>query len=1215
MSKENLRPNDVSATLFVGMGGIGSKIIKGIATRALHDRNDSVRYCVLDTDVNDLTKLENGAVIEMIQTSSPRSIKDYLSNDHHAKHHWFPENRILDDKTVSEGAGQIRAISRLAVNATVKQGNIMTLYRCIDELYLKDGANKKQAIKVVIASTAAGGTGSGIAMITAMLIRQYIRKNYPESAAIIRGLLLLPGVMDTVIDTESERESLRRNGYATIKEINAFMMKGSGFFDSVPDLRRYKNLHISVPTTAAGNDRLDCLPFDFCFLMDRADSNQGSMQTLGQYIESAAQSLYEQNIGPMKKGASSKEDNIVKEFIHPDKLGRCRFGGVGAAILRYPYEDIRNYVSYDWLLQSLLGSKSGVSKVDDIEETVADSWIKYDKKFEEEKKKYDTDAFASRDDEPTRAKTYMREVENDPSDFSVMIRDKNLARKIAEVDETVLNDGGRDFKSMMRTVVMQYINTVVREAVANRIETFIEADTPGVAKASAQAGSLVARYGCCMELHGLAINPRIEDAVKDFAKGVFSSRTAVQKSGLEAYCFERLFTARNEALHPNSVRYLLYVLQQLLDEIASGLTYDKTSYEKSIDKIINGGKDKEGNYITDEFQVLGDGKEQNLLGMCTSIDNHAKLNASKVDECNKKLKNLANKAIEQYENIAKYQICTVAAPIIAKFIDEFEKFYASFNREVKNVIIAKESIVGKLKFRNGDIVINVCGKQSQLEMISEKCPCSASGAMSPELNANIFNAVRTSMFNAQKTSSDAFAAVKNIDIFNEIIVEYFRKTVEATCASVIDKDILRALSLEYSVNSALDAAAYESKGDGDDSLERMRNNYIKKAIEKAQNLAAPSIINGNFDERREVSAITCSVTLEDGEGLRVNDFLSRAEKSDTVSRYELRFFRSLYNVMPTQLSKFCDPDAIENGASKPLDLEANQQRRGEYFRAYQAYMEDIGPDCKKNAVITPHVDKRWNSISVMPELDLDYQHALMMNIHQAYFYGIIFKNIERYVPSKLDLERKVFRYSTGRDGYKSLTVSNGTECDLPYEVLDALYFDRAAVKALHKYESDMRAADTAASRDYLNTKFYHGIETFSRDLIVDHYKEELKEFEGQDYSKTSIFEIPMIYYNSLPPHKKDAAEIECMVDAIIFAVEKELNAFMDKSDINPYLAQVIAKHFNLLVDNYNRYPDQLGRGVEISSNDVMNVIRKKAINTIEDLDVSEKFVDMIKELR
>lgn len=1210
MGKENLRPNSVGATLFVGVGGIGSKIIKGIATRAINDDIDSVRFCVLDTDVNDLTKLENGAVVETIQTSSPRSIKDYLANDTHAKKNWFPENRILDDKTVSEGAGQIRAISRLAINATIKQGNIQTLYRCIDELYLKDGADKKQAVKVVIASTAAGGTGSGIAMIAGMLIRQYIRKNYSESAAIIRGLLLLPGVLDTVIDTESERESLRRNGYATIKEVNAFMMKGSGFFDSVPDLRRYKDLNIAVPTTAAGFDNLDCLPFDFCFLMDRADSNQGSMQTLSQYIESAAQSLYEQNIGPMKKGASSKEDNIIKEFINPDKLGRCRFGGVGASILRYPYSDIRNYVAYNWLLQALLGSADGVECVDEIEETVGDSWIKYDKKFAEEKKKYDSDPFSNMDDEPVLSETYMREVENDNSVFSAVIREKNLFKKIAEVDEAVINEGGTDFKSKMHTVAREYLKSVITETVENHVETLIDSDCPGIAKTFAEQGSLHSRYLSCSELNELAVGVRTVEAARDFAKSVFSSRTAVQKKGLESFAFERFFTARGDALHPNAIRYLLYVLCEELEATLENTPRDSAKYESVIDNIVNGERDDDGNVDTSGFQILGQGKEGNLEMMCKHLDEAGKLAAGKVEDCNEMLNSYYQKATTQYTNVVTAAICDVALPIVRGLIKEFEEFYSSFNTEVKNVLISKESIIGKLRFRNGDIVVNVCGSKNQLDAISEKCPYSTNGmAMSPELNANIFNAIRKQMFNKEVVSSDAFVGVKKIDVFNDIIVEYFRNLVETACSDVIDKDILRALKLEYNVNCTL------NKAEDDIANERIRDSYIRKAIDKAQNLAAPSIINNNFDERREVCAITCNADLSDGEGLRVNDFLSRAEKSDTVSKYELRFFRSLYNVMPTQLSKFCDPDAIEDGSAKPLDLEGNQQRRGEYFRAYQAYMEDIGPDCKKNAVITPHIDKRWNSISVMPELDLDYQHGLMMHIQQAFFYGVVFENIERYIPSKIDPERKIYRYITGRDGYKTLTVSNGTECDLPYEVLDALYFDRAAVKAIHKYENDMRASDEAESHSYDKTKFYAGVMNISRDRIIDHLREELPEFEGADYAKTAVFELPIIYFNSLPPQKKDAAEINSMVDAIICAVSKQMSTFMDKADVNPSLAKFLSEQFNLLVANYLRYPDQLGRGIEISSNDVMNIIRKKVIQTIEELDVSTKFVDSIRDLR
>lgn len=291
MKNEKLQPNKVEATLFVGLGGIGSRIIKGVRERCVYDDLENVQFVTMDTDVNDLERLEKGPSILSIQTSSSRSVAAYLRNDKVAKDEWFPENKILDGKTVSEGAGQVRAISRLALNATIKQGKIATLYKAIDNLYLKNGTNKNRAVKVVIASTATGGTGSGITLPLAMLIRQYLKKNYPESAAIIRGFIIMPSVMDTVIDSESERKSQRRNGYATIKEINAFMMKASGAFDYDSRLRRYTDLHITVPTTSSSDDQLSNLPFDFCFLFERTDSNQRNMEALKQYEDYASQCI------------------------------------------------------------------------------------------------------------------------------------------------------------------------------------------------------------------------------------------------------------------------------------------------------------------------------------------------------------------------------------------------------------------------------------------------------------------------------------------------------------------------------------------------------------------------------------------------------------------------------------------------------------------------------------------------------------------------------------------------------------------------------------------------------------------------------------------------------------------------------------------------------------------------------------------------------------
>ena len=60
---------------------------------------------------------------------------------------------------------------------------------------------------------------------------------------------------------------------------------------------------------------LDLLPFDFCFLFDGQNAEDNTLTSKKQYMEQAAQALYEQNIGPMQEGAFSIEDNIIKEIL------------------------------------------------------------------------------------------------------------------------------------------------------------------------------------------------------------------------------------------------------------------------------------------------------------------------------------------------------------------------------------------------------------------------------------------------------------------------------------------------------------------------------------------------------------------------------------------------------------------------------------------------------------------------------------------------------------------------------------------------------------------------------------------------------------------------------------------------------------------------------------------------------------------------------------
>lgn len=1211
--KELLQGNKVGATLFVGVGGIGSRIIKGVADRCINDVVDNIRFVVMDTDVNDLTRLENGSVITTIQTSSTRTIKDYLAYDKDAKDNWFPVNKILDYKTVSEGAGQVRAISRLALDATIRQGNINKLYKAIDDLYLKDGSDKNQAIKVVIASSLTGGTGSGIALPIAMLIRNYINKNYPESSSIIRGFFIMPGVMDTVITTESERLSQRRNGYAALKEINAFMMKGSGFFDSDTKLHRYRDLGIRVPSTSGEDEDLDSLPFDFCFLLDRIDEKQRSMERLDQYQEFAAQSIYEQNIGPMNKSASSKEDNIVKEFIVPEKHGRCRFGGAGASVLKYPYEDIRDYVALNWTQRSILGAATDDATDEERALVVKNSWLRYDAQFKEEVKKYERNPNATAKDEPVLAETYMSAIENigeAGDNFTNEIKDKYLLAKAVELGDGVAESASLDKK--MEKIATDFINTVVNEGVYNHLESRYEVDS-SEAKYDAGEDGFMLRFNRIRGLEDISDSGMIEEIIRKFVAAAFSNDTSIKRNIKDPYTLEAYLSAGNTIMHPNAARYLLYKLAKVMKIEAENTAYNREKYEETLDEIKYGETDEKGKRNVKKFKVAFDfDKERSLEDMCDSCDDanivtKAMETVTRKDPreaCNELLTEYYNHVTGYYKKVTKHVVCEVGYTYVMNLLKSYENFFNSFDTKVISLEKEKKNIVGKLRFNNGDCVKNLFGSKEYLDtLVSLLGAPLGNNADNRELFGNIYDTVKNNARIDERNRFNPMNHEVKKDIFDEIIIEHYKHLVENNCDEEIDRDILQAIRLEYEIKCNIDLAKASTEEERERISKRANDisqikQYIRKTIDTCRNLASPGISRQDFEESRDVSAIAFGVNVKDANGIRVADYLEEKNQSPTIPKNELHFFSSIYNIMPTQIAKLCFGKSADREAET---FNTHSEGSGDYFIAYQDYMEKIGPDSRINPIITPHIDKRWNSISVMPELDLDFQSALIKHIHQALVYGILYKIISRHAPSKYDPDTKVYRYTDGRNGFKEFIVSNGTICDEFYEVADALYFDRAAVTSIHRAVESYREEDMERSISYEKSRFARSIKELDRSEIFDLPEGE----EGDELRKrsVSIFETPLMYAKSVPPRKKDNAEIDNMVEAIIEIVFKEVSTFCDGPDIKPLLQKLILKHFSLLLDNYRACPSFFGNGIAIEENDVIQIVRKKIMEKFEDMDI------------
>ena len=146
-------------TLIVSAGGVGCRVAAMVAAHTSPAQRENLRFVALDTDANDLRALRAGGYPgKVIQTSANMTVKEYLHIDKHAAETWFPVHPLLGPKALTEGAAQVRSISRLALNTTIRSGRMQPLHDAIDELYRLTGRDLSQAMRVIVVSSLAGGT-------------------------------------------------------------------------------------------------------------------------------------------------------------------------------------------------------------------------------------------------------------------------------------------------------------------------------------------------------------------------------------------------------------------------------------------------------------------------------------------------------------------------------------------------------------------------------------------------------------------------------------------------------------------------------------------------------------------------------------------------------------------------------------------------------------------------------------------------------------------------------------------------------------------------------------------------------------------------------------------------------------------------------------------------------------------------------------------------
>jgi len=1211
---ERLKPNEVAApTLFVGVGGTGCDIVKKVCDLCAPEEKENINFLCLDTNVNDLLDVASGkSSIYWVQTSNTQTVGSYLDYDEEARKKWFPKNAVMYDKTVSEGAGQVRAISRLALNSTIKTGKIQPLYASIDELFRKTGKSMKQTMRVVIASTASGGTGSGIILPLSMFIRDYVKDKYPNTSLIVRSLVLLPETLDSVIASQTERDSQARNAYATIKELNAFMMKGSGFIDLDDDLKQFSNLHVNV--SIAGSDeqkKLSLLPMDFCFLMDAQDAEDSTMVSIDQYKEQAAQALYEQNIGPMQKKAFSVEDNIIKEMTKPGNYGRNRFGGIGAGVIRYPYEKIADYVSYDLAIDSIGG------------EGDATKWTKYDNKIQaykaEQKKRgvpmstWDSDG-----------KVYCDELHNAKDPFS---RDLNNTFELDNIDSQI-----KRFKKSFEDQVYRVVLSDKRFASAYNSAKHWENSTSfgeGEDKIVDAVDSL-STYRSVVEAKSKDGAPIVEGIVSRWVEALFTNeqKTTVIK---DTYSIESLLkNAQGEIFHPCAARYVLYRLMEEFEKCVRSTSHIQA------EEAIEGFKSKEYEFKFTKDKIIGIeslGELEKEPNIFDKLKGYKKLN----EEANQDIPGYFM-ALEDYcKKVAVHAAYEKAYTYVKAFSEQFEIFFKTFVYKVKELSRMQMDLVDELKYKKGDSFVNICATEELLQELSKyslQKTQKETTMLNSEVNGSIFDAVKkNAIFKMEldNTGGGYIDEDRRVNIFDDILIGYFRTSVREKCED-IDKDIIGAIELEKRLKERI---RLQNENDDDnqvfeqvskDDVER----YIKEMVAMGERIAAPSIQRATNEEPREIKLRAYNKILLDNRKFRVKDLISNGEAVDTISKYEIHFFNALYNLTPNKLKKF----------AAPFETETGKKKAGFYHKAYSDYSKLIGPDSTKNAAISTHIDKNWDSIKSMPELDFNYQQQVIKKVHKAFIYGLIHNVIQQRPLSAVANGKKVYLYRDSDNRDVELKVPNGTLCDEFYEILDALYVNAKVVEDIGLTKNRKRAMSEAKNCNYENTEFFRDMANFNllhllEDMSenpadhnsydgtqkgLDDLKKELQKNKAVRYEQqkgewnpqnqpddnkryvengTSLFAIPLMYYCTLPNSGRYISEITAMVEAVIDVFREEYSKWEKAEDVKFVLCTRLTDELNLLKRNYRFYREnERLNAPPASENMVIDIIQRKIRDVI-----------------
>ncbi|MCB9667944.1 MAG: hypothetical protein H6736_02180 [Alphaproteobacteria bacterium] len=347
-----------SPTLFIGLGGAGSRVVNLLADKLTRHPQwnrlkDLTHFAVIDTNKDDLYK--NHAVkpdARFLVSAFDR--RAYVKRKRGELE--LPEDTNLTQwvhpdydfrATQGAGAGQIRVESRLGLYYNLEDdraGIRRKITQMLDLATRRENPwrdNEHRVVNICMYASVAGGTGSGGFLPMAYLLKDLVRDHGWGRPNLVATLSMPSTFLDRV--ERQLHDDIQANGYAALKELELLTKLG---YQGHPDSFE---LHYDPDASSDARRFVEERPFALTYIVDKP-----AEISLERYEHAVADAAFLQIFSPLLGAQAGEYDNYDK---HQKSLALDHFavhyGCYGTALLQLPRRDVLRYAALRYTSRAL----------------------------------------------------------------------------------------------------------------------------------------------------------------------------------------------------------------------------------------------------------------------------------------------------------------------------------------------------------------------------------------------------------------------------------------------------------------------------------------------------------------------------------------------------------------------------------------------------------------------------------------------------------------------------------------------------------------------------------------------------------------------------------------------------------------------------------------------------------------------------------------------